>query len=81
MPSPRRLVVPILALTLLGASASAQAASAPAPAAVAARFHDRDCSDFKTHRQAQHFFETHNPRRDPNNLDGDNDGIACEDLP
>ncbi|HEX3733640.1 MAG TPA: excalibur calcium-binding domain-containing protein [Solirubrobacterales bacterium] len=82
MPSPRRLVVPILALALLGASASAQSASAaPAPAAIAARFHDRDCSDFKTHRQAQHFFETHNPRRDPNNLDGDNDGIACEDLP
>jgi Spy/CpxP family protein refolding chaperone len=81
MPSPRRLVVPILALALLGASASAQAASAPAPAALAARFHDRDCSDFNTHRQAQHFFETHNPRRDPHNLDGDNDGIACEDLP
>ena len=81
MPSPRRLVVPILALALLGASAPAQAASAPAPAAIAARFHDRDCSDFKTHRQAQHFFETHNPRRDPDNLDGDNDGKACEDLP
>ena len=46
----------------------------------AAAFRDRDCSDFKTHAQAQRFFEKHNPRRDPHNLDGDNDGIACEDL-
>jgi len=29
-------------------------------------------------RAAQKFFKKHNPRRDPHNLDGDNDGIACE---
>jgi hypothetical protein len=47
----------------------------------AAAFVDRDCSDFSTHRQAQRFFERHNPRRDPHRLDADHDGIACEDLP
>ena len=48
----------------------------------AAAFTDRDCSDFSTHRQAQRFFKKHGgPRKDPHRLDGDNDGIACEDLP
>jgi hypothetical protein len=47
----------------------------------AGAFRDRDCSDFSTHRQAQKFFKHHNPRRDPHRLDGDDDGIACEDLP
>jgi micrococcal nuclease len=68
----RHVAIPILALTLVGSAATAQPAVA---------FHDRDCSDFKTHRQAQHFFEKHNPRRDPHGLDGDDDGSACEDLP
>jgi Excalibur calcium-binding domain len=72
LPRSRRLTAPILALFLTAAAVTAQPAVA---------FHDRDCSDFRTHRQAQHFFETHNPRRDPHNLDGDNDGIACEELP
>jgi endonuclease YncB( thermonuclease family) len=42
---------------------------------------DRDCSDFQTQGQAQHFFESHNPGADPHNLDADNDGKACEHLP
>ena len=69
--APRRLAAPILALALLSAAAAQPAAA----------FQDRDCSDFKTHRQAQHFFKTHHPRQDPHHLDADHDGIACEDLP
>jgi hypothetical protein len=68
----RRLALPTLALSLIAAAVLAQPAAA---------FRDRDCADFATHRQAQHFFEKHNPGRDPHNLDGDNDGKACEDLP
>jgi len=68
----RRLTVPLLLLVLVGSMAAAQSASA---------FRDRDCSDFKTHRQAQRFFKKHHPKRDPHRLDADHDGIACEDLP
>jgi hypothetical protein len=46
----------------------------------AAAVYDRDCSDFKNHKQAQRFFEKHNPSRDPHRLDADHDGIACEAL-
>ena len=43
---------------------------------------DKDCSDFATQRAAQIFFLKHGgPRHDPDRLDGDNDGIACEDNP
>jgi len=41
---------------------------------------DRDCSDFRTQREAQRFFERHEPG-DPHGLDGDGDGRACESLP
>ena len=68
----RRIAVPTFALALIAAATMAQPAAA---------FRDRDCSDFATQRQAQHFFETHNPRRDPHRLDADHDGIACEDNP
>jgi hypothetical protein len=48
----------------------------------ATAFVDKDCSDFSTWRQAQHYFHKHGgPRHDPSGLDGDHDGIACEDLP
>ena len=43
---------------------------------------DKDCSDFKTQKQAQRFFKKHRgPRKDPHGLDADHDGKACEDLP
>ena len=42
-----------------------------------ARAFDYDCSDFSTQAQAQE----HLLPGDPYNLDGDNDGIACESLP
>jgi hypothetical protein len=42
-----------------------------------ARAVDYDCSDFATQAQAQSYLLP----GDPYNLDGDNDGIACEALP
>lgn len=42
---------------------------------------DKDCSDFNTRKQAQQFFESHKPNRDPHRLDADGDGIACESNP
>ena len=42
---------------------------------------DRDCGDFSTHREAQAFFiAAGGPDRDPHRLDGDGDGLACENL-
>jgi hypothetical protein len=41
---------------------------------------DKDCADFATQRAAQVFYIKHGgPRYDPDRLDGDNDGVACED--
>jgi micrococcal nuclease len=39
---------------------------------------DLDCADFATHGEAQR--ELAKDRTDPNNLDADDDGRACEDL-
>ena len=39
---------------------------------------DLDCADFSTHGEAQREFAK--DRTDPNNLDADHDGRACEDL-
>jgi excalibur calcium-binding domain-containing protein len=50
----------------------------PSPAAAV----DKDCRDFATQRAAQIYFLKHGgPREDPDRLDGDNDGVACEDNP
>lgn len=67
-----RLAALVLALAVLASASLAQPAAA---------FHDRDCADFSTQRQAQRFYKRHNPNRDPHRLDADRDGIACEDLP
>jgi hypothetical protein len=40
---------------------------------------DLDCADFATQEQAQAVLRR--DPSDPNGLDGDGDGIACEDLP
>ena len=47
----------------------------PASASAAAR--DYDCADFATQAEAQEYLLP----GDPYNLDGDDDGVACEDLP
>lgn len=52
----------------------------PSPAARA----DHDCSDFKTHAEAQQYFDSHGGSATNNveNLDGeDHDGRVCETLP
>lgn len=40
---------------------------------------DKNCSDFRTWREAQTFYENAG-RGDPHGLDRDRDGIACESL-
>ncbi|MET9907724.1 excalibur calcium-binding domain-containing protein [Streptomyces sp. NPDC006476] len=50
------------------------------PTAVAAHAQNNlNCSDFATQEDAQ--AEFNRDPSDPNRLDADNDGIACEDLP
>jgi hypothetical protein len=67
---------PILVLALTVALLAAMVLAADAPAA------DRACSDFATQKQAQIFFRKHGgPRRDPDRLDADHDGVACEANP
>lgn len=41
---------------------------------------DYNCSDFATQAQAQHLYNKYAPG-DPDGLDSDDDGIACETLP
>ena len=40
---------------------------------------DMNCSDFRSWREAQDFYES-SGAGDPHGLDRDNDGIACESL-
>jgi endonuclease YncB( thermonuclease family) len=43
---------------------------------------DRDCGDFRTQGEAQRYFVSRGgPHSDPDRLDGDGDGIACDALP
>jgi hypothetical protein len=58
---------------VVAAVAVGVAARTPQPAAA----RDLDCSDFATQAEA----EEHLTPGDPDGLDGDNDGIACEDNP
>lgn len=66
---PRLSAFLAIAITLTGLFALG---TSPVTAAV-----DYDCSDFSTQEEAQEYLEP----GDPYNLDGDNDGVACEDLP
>jgi hypothetical protein len=60
---------------LVAMSIAASAALAQAPATAAAR--DYDCADFANQAEAQEYLLPGDPYR----LDGDGDGVACEDLP
>lgn len=52
------------------------------PTAASAQRRDMDCADFNSQKSAQIFFLKHGgPRYDPDRLDADHDGIACEDNP
>lgn len=69
-----RNVGAMLVVLALGVSSTLPSAQA---------FRDRDCSDFKTQKQAQRFFKKTggSKKRDPHRLDSDRDGRACEELP
>jgi endonuclease YncB( thermonuclease family) len=55
-------------------------AAAPSAAALPASAADRDCAHFSTQAAAQDYFlALGGPGSDPDRLDGDGDGIACED--
>jgi hypothetical protein len=58
---------------LVGVAAIALAAGTPSRASA----HDLNCSDFSTQAEAEEDLAG----GDPDRLDGDNDGIACEELP
>jgi hypothetical protein len=68
-------------MALVGLSAVALLAALAIAAAPQAVAKDKNCSDFKSQKAAQHWFHKHNPKKDPSNLDSDNDGHACEDNP
>lgn len=60
--------------------AAASLTVALVPASASAR--DKDCSDFATQAAAQAYFIAHGgPTSDPDSLDSDGDGVACETLP
>jgi Excalibur calcium-binding domain len=72
----RSVLGPLAALWLVFALSHSALAAAPATAA------DRDCSDFDSQAEAQRYFiERGGPDSDPDRLDSDGDGIACESLP
>ena len=65
-------------LLCLAALVAASVLLLPATASAA----DKDCANFRNQRAAQFFFLRHGgPQEDPDRLDGDNDGVACEDNP
>ena len=69
------LVVAALVACALGA----QPAQSAEPKAQAS---DRDCSDFSDQREAQQYYESiGGPGSDPDRLDADDDGRACDSLP
>ena len=43
---------------------------------------DHNCDDFNTQGEAQEYFESQGgPQQDPDQLDADGNGLACESLP
>jgi len=63
-------------------TALAIVASVSMVAVSSASAQDRDCGHFSNQAAAQaHFIALGGPTHDPDRLDGDSDGIACESLP
>jgi endonuclease YncB( thermonuclease family) len=70
------------ALVVAIAAASIFAAGSATATAAEAESSGINCSDFSSQRAAQLYFLRHGgPSRDPEGLDGEGDGIACESLP
>ena len=63
------------ALLLAGLACALLITALPSPASAA----DRDCADFPTQGAAQAWLQAY--PGDPDRLDGDSDGVACESLP
>jgi Excalibur calcium-binding domain len=73
---PHCVVAVLAALVVVLMLSPSASAGVPATAA------DLDCSDFATQGAAQNYFlSIGGPSSDPDGLDGDNDGIACESNP
>ena len=74
----RRLGFGAALLALLAATAGPMAGHGGHASAA-----DRDCADFATQAEAQHYFKSRGggPAHDVDRLDADHDGIACESLP
>jgi Excalibur calcium-binding domain len=65
----------------LGLASMVAIALALSPTMAGARG-DKDCADFSSQKAAQIYFLKHGgPRYDPDRLDADHDGKACEDNP
>jgi endonuclease YncB( thermonuclease family) len=69
-------------ISLATLAAAAVLALAPSANAMPASAADRDCAHFSTQAAAQDYFlALGGPGSDPDRLDGDGDGIACETNP
>jgi endonuclease YncB( thermonuclease family) len=77
------LLVAVVAAALAGTGTLVGVAGAADAAAPAAYRHvDRDCGDFASQAAAQRYYlSLGGPAQDPDRLDSDGDGIACETLP
>jgi hypothetical protein len=65
-----------IAIAVIAAGALVAGQGAPRAAA------DANCSDFASQAAAQSYYVAHGgPAQDPDGLDADHDGIACESLP
>ena len=74
-----RALCALACFALVAVVAATSAAAATSPAARAA---DRNCDDFSNQAAAQSYFISRGgPGSDPDRLDADNDGVACQDLP
>lgn len=72
----QRVAVGVGAVLILGLCLGSAAVASPVSMA------DLDCSDFSSQASAQSYFISRGgPASDPDRLDADGDGIACESLP
>lgn len=72
----RLLYLTVLSMLVVAMTASVALAQSRGPSGADGSF---NCPDFDTQPQAQAYFEANNPQQDPDGLDRDNDGLACED--
>jgi endonuclease YncB( thermonuclease family) len=71
-----------LALAIVAAVAVGAALAAPGSDSALAQATDKDCDDFATQAAAQDYFIARGgPAQDPDRLDADGNGIACQTLP